>query len=151
MKLGIVGCVMVADGKTFGRFLMIFCVLGGKIGKVVLTLIFDYFLKFGGCGVEGLAGLSEEDKLDVCLSAYGFQLNNEIRGERDDVFLAFFCGYGCGRCVDVCCEVCWCDVGCEHRVGYFATQVVHVEDVSECFVEFAKGYFGWVILACHNA
>ena len=69
MESWIVGCVMVADGKTFGRFLMIFCVLGGKIGKVVLTLIFDYFLKFGGCGVEGLTSLFEKEKLDVCLSA----------------------------------------------------------------------------------
>jgi hypothetical protein len=69
VESGIFGCVMVEDGKTFGRFLMIFCVLGGKIGKVVLTLIFDYFLKFGGCGVEGLASLFEEEKLDVCLFA----------------------------------------------------------------------------------
>ena len=29
----------------------------------------EKFLEFGGGGVEGLAGLSEEDKLDVCLSA----------------------------------------------------------------------------------
>ena len=111
----------------------------------------EKFLDLSGGGVERLAGLSEEGKLVLCLSAKDFQLNNEVRGERDDVFLAFFCGYGCGRCAEVCCEVCWFDVGCEHRVGYFATQIIHIEDVSEGFVEFAKGYFGWVILACHNA
>ena len=98
-----------------------------------------------------MASLSEEGKLVLCLATYGFQLNNEVGCEVKDVFLAFFCGYGDGGGAEVCCEVCWFDVGNEHWIWNFSTQVVHIENVSECFVEFAKGYFGWVILACHNA
>lgn len=44
----------------------VFCCEGWE---VVVAGRLEKFLEFGGCGVEGLAGLSEEDKLDVCLSA----------------------------------------------------------------------------------
>ena len=111
----------------------------------------EKFLELGSGGVERLSGLSEEGKLVLCLATQMLQFYDELGGEVNDVSFAFFCGYGCGRCADVCCEVCWFDVGCEHRIGDFSTQVVHIEDVAEGFVEFAKGYFGWVILACHNA
>lgn len=133
MKLGIIGCVMVADGKTFGRFLMIFCVLGGKIGKVVLTLIFDYFLKFGSCGVERLAGLSEEGKLVLCLATQVLQFDDELGGERDDVFLAFFCGYGDGGGAEVNFFFLWVfrQIGNEHWIWDFSTQVVHIKDIAE--------------------
>lgn len=89
MKSGIVGCVMVADGKTFGRFLVIFGVFSGKVWKIVLSVRVYYFLEFSGGGFEGLTGLCKKHEFVFCLAAHGFQFYDEVGGNGNDVLLAF--------------------------------------------------------------
>lgn len=98
-----------------------------------MALECEEFLELGCGGVERLAGLSEEGKLVLCLATQVLQFYDELGGERDDVFLAFFCGYGDGGGAEVnfffLCV--FGQIGNEHWIWDFSTQVIHIEDVAE--------------------
>ena len=103
----------------------------------------EKFLELGGGGVERLSGLSEEGKLVLCLATQMLQFYDELGGEVNDVSFAFFCGYGDGGGAEVNFFFLWVfgQIGNEHWIWDFSTQVIHIEDVAECFVEFAKRFF----------
>ena len=79
------------------------------------------------------------------LTAEGFEFYDEVGGKVEEVFFALTLGDGSGCGAEVGAEgggvQIFGKVRDEHVIWVFASQVVHVEDVAECFIKFAKCFF----------
>jgi len=79
------------------------------------------------------------------LAAEGFEFYDEVGGKVDEVFFILTLGDGSGCRAEVGSVCGWVQIfgkaRGEHVIWVFASQVVHVKDVAECFIKFAKCFF----------